>query len=61
LTASEDRHITVAWGRNDTDVTPLKGVISTDGGTDELMVGVNVIGLCRAFLGPRVNLGEACS
>ncbi len=37
-----DRHVTVAWGRDYTDVTPLKGVIYTDGGTDELLVEVDV-------------------
>jgi hypothetical protein len=40
-----DRHITVAWRRNYTDITPPKGVIYTDGGTDELKVEVDVIRL----------------
>ncbi len=38
-----DRHITVAWGRDYTDVTPLKGVIYTEGGTEELVVEVDVL------------------
>jgi hypothetical protein len=42
---------------NYTDVTPLKRVIDTD----DLLVEVDVIGRCRAFLGTRVNLGEARS
>ncbi len=40
-----DRHLTVAWRRNYTDITPLKGVIYTGGGTDELKVEVDVIRL----------------
>lgn len=36
-----DRHITVAWGRDYTDVTPLKGVIF-GGGEHELKVSVDV-------------------
>jgi hypothetical protein len=41
-----DRHITVAWRRNYTDITPtLKGVTYTGGGTDELKVEVDVIRL----------------
>ena len=35
-----DRHITVAWGRDYTDVTPLKGVIFGSG-THELSVSVD--------------------
>lgn len=37
------RHVTVAWGRDYTDVTPLKGVIYTDGRTEELVVEVDVL------------------
>ncbi len=36
-----DRHITVGWGRDYTDVTPLKGVIY-GGGRHKLVVSVNV-------------------
>ena len=35
-----DRHITVAWGRDYTDVTPLKGVVFGSG-THELFVAVD--------------------
>ncbi len=38
-----DRHVTVAWGRDYTDVTPLKGVIYSKGGTDSLVVEVDVL------------------
>lgn len=37
-----ERHVTTAWGRDFRDVTPLKGVIFSDGGTDELTVTVDV-------------------
>ena len=39
-----DRHITVAWGRDYSDVTPLKGVVFGSG-THELSVSVD----CRAI------------
>jgi transglutaminase-like putative cysteine protease len=35
-------HITTAWGRDYTDVTPLKGVLFSDGGEHELTVAVDV-------------------
>ncbi len=38
-----DQHITTAWGRDYADVTPLKGVIFTDGTTEELAVEVDVV------------------
>jgi transglutaminase-like putative cysteine protease len=38
-----ERHVTVAWGRDYGDVAPLKGVIFTDGPTDELVVEVDVL------------------
>ncbi len=38
-----DRHVTTAWGRDYADVTPLKGVIFTDGTTEELTVEVDVV------------------
>ncbi len=38
-----DRHVTVAWGRDYTDVTPLKGVIYTGGKTESLVVEVDVL------------------
>ncbi|MFT5222334.1 MAG: hypothetical protein ACI867_000633 [Glaciecola sp.] len=38
-----DRHVTVAWGRDYSEVTRAKGVIYTSGGTDELKVEVDVI------------------
>lgn len=37
-----DRHITTGWGRDYGDVSPLKGVIYTDGETESLEVGVDV-------------------
>lgn len=37
-----ERYVTTAWGRDYGDVTPLKGVIFTDGKTDELTVTVDV-------------------
>ena len=40
-----DRHITVAWGRDYSDVTPLKGVVFGSG-THELSVSVD----CQRFL-----------
>ena len=40
-----DRHITIAWGRDYSDVTPLKGVIFGSG-THELSVSVD----CQRFL-----------
>ena len=36
-----DRHIVVAWGRDYSDVAPLKGTI-LGGGDPELKVGVEV-------------------
>ena len=39
-----DRHITVAWGRDYADVTPLKGV-AYGGGEHELKVAVDVLAL----------------
>ena len=37
-----DRHVTTAWGRDYTDVPPLKGVIYTEGRTTGLEVSVDV-------------------
>ena len=37
-----DRYVTVAWGRDYTDVTPVKGVIFSDGGLSKLEVEVDV-------------------
>lgn len=39
---AKDQHITVAWGRDYTDVPPIKGVIFNSGG-HELSVAVDVI------------------
>lgn len=36
-----DRHITVAWGRDYSDVTPLKGVVFGSGNPHELSVSVD--------------------
>lgn len=40
-----DRHVTVAWGRDYTDIPPLKGVIFTEGTEHELTVNVDVVAL----------------
>jgi transglutaminase-like putative cysteine protease len=40
----DDRHITVAWGRDYGDVTPLKGVVY-GGGQQQATVSVEVINL----------------
>ncbi len=37
-----DRYVTVAWGRDYADVTPVKGVIYSDGGMTKLDVSVDV-------------------
>jgi len=37
-----DRHVTVGWGRDYADVTPVKGVIQTHGHTESLVVEVDV-------------------
>jgi len=38
-----DRYVTTAWGRDYTDVPPLKGVIFTQGDVQDLKVSVDVI------------------
>jgi transglutaminase-like putative cysteine protease len=38
-----DRYVTIAWGRDYADVPPVKGVIYTEGATDELIVQVDVV------------------
>jgi len=38
-----DRYVTTAWGRDYTDVPPLKGVIFTQGDVQDLRVSVDVI------------------
>ncbi|MEX1666704.1 transglutaminase family protein [Zhongshania arctica] len=45
-----DQHITTAWGRDYSDVTPLKGVVFGGGGKQTLSVAVDV---------SRVELGNA--
>ncbi len=47
-----DRYVTTAWGRDYGDVTPLEGVIYTEGKTTELDVGVDVIPLSELGLEP---------
>jgi transglutaminase-like putative cysteine protease len=47
----ESRHITVAWGRDYADVTPLKGVIF-GGGQMRLSVAVDVVDLDAPALSP---------
>lgn len=42
---ADSRYITTAWGRDFRDVSPLKGVIFTEGKTSSLKVGVDVIPL----------------
>lgn len=41
----DDRYVTTAWGRDYSDVAPLKGVIFTDGDGHELRVSVDVLPL----------------
>ncbi|HEY1133036.1 MAG TPA: transglutaminase family protein [Nocardioides sp.] len=41
-TRTDDRYVTVAWGRDYADVTPLKGVIFTEATTSTLDVAVDV-------------------
>ena len=38
----DDRYVTVAWGRDYRDVTPVKGVVYTSGGRTRLKVSVDV-------------------
>jgi transglutaminase-like putative cysteine protease len=38
-----DRYVTTAWGRDYTDVPPLKGVIFTEGDVQDLRVSVDVV------------------
>jgi transglutaminase-like putative cysteine protease len=42
---TDDRYITTAWGRDYTDVPPVKGVIFTRGDRQELRVSVDVVRL----------------
>ncbi len=42
---TDSRYITTAWGRDFRDVSPLKGVIFTEGGASTLTVAVDVIRL----------------
>jgi transglutaminase-like putative cysteine protease len=46
-----DRYVTVAWGRDYTDIPPLKGVIFTEGTEHELTVDVDVVALGPAGSG----------
>jgi transglutaminase-like putative cysteine protease len=46
-----DRYVTVAWGRDYTDIPPLKGVIFTEGTEHELAVVVDVVALGPAGSG----------
>jgi transglutaminase-like putative cysteine protease len=39
----DDRYVTTAWGRDYSDVAPLKGVIFTDGDDHRLRVSVDVL------------------
>ena len=48
-----ERHITVAWGRDYADVTPLKGV-AFGGGEHELKVSVDVLAIPEKPAGPRL-------
>lgn len=41
-TWADDRYVTVAWGRDYADVTPLKGVIYTEASSSRLKVAVDV-------------------
>jgi transglutaminase-like putative cysteine protease len=43
----DDRYVTTAWGRDYSDVAPLKGVIFTDAPGHDLRVSVDVLPLDR--------------
>ena len=43
-----DRYVTLAWGRDYTDIPPLKGVIFTEGTDHDLAVDVDVVALGAA-------------
>lgn len=47
----DGRYITTAWGRDYTDIPPLKGVIFTEGVDHELDVDVDVVALGSAEVG----------
>lgn len=47
----DSRYIVAAWGRDFADVTPMKGVIFTEGKSSTLDVGVDVIRLDEALPG----------
>jgi transglutaminase-like putative cysteine protease len=47
----DSRYVVAAWGRDYTDVTPMKGVIFTEGTSSKLRVAVDVIRLGDALPG----------
>lgn len=42
---ADSRYVTTGWGRDFRDVSPIKGVVFSDGGSSTLEVGVDVIRL----------------
>jgi len=48
-----DQHITLAWGRDFSDVSPLKGVIF-GGGKHDLKVQVTVKNLSKQSSNPKI-------
>jgi len=53
-TLPSDRHITIGWGRDFSDVSPLKGVV-VGGGNHRLSVGVDVIPKRESSEAPPAN------
>ncbi|NDK91001.1 transglutaminase family protein [Gordonia desulfuricans] len=54
----DERHVTVAWGRDYDDVPPLRGVIYTDATSSEIEVSVDVCPLAECDPGtPAVGAG----
>ena len=52
-------HISVAWGRDFSDVTPMRGVILGGGGEQELDVSVTVTPLDEQDIAPATKPGAA--
>lgn len=58
---ADSRYIVTAWGRDFTDVSPLRGVIVTEATTSKLSVGVDVVRLPGSELPPYSVLAEELS
>jgi transglutaminase-like putative cysteine protease len=42
---ADSRYIVTAWGRDFTDVSPLRGIVYTEAGQSDLSVAVDVVPL----------------